>query len=120
MNQDSNPLCEEIDKLWKRLRPLNQHLGNLLAVIHQDGGHYQQEVGTEKACKEAEHAVCGLRADIELRDDKIRDLEAELAKEREARAELVRGVEEVVEDMCFVSRWAIKEKLHAIAREGKG
>lgn len=32
-------------------------LGNLLAVIHRDGGHYESEHGTEKACADAELAV---------------------------------------------------------------
>jgi len=35
-----------------RLRGL---LGNLLAVIHGDGGHYIEEHGWEKACADAEH-----------------------------------------------------------------
>ena len=31
-----------------------QHAGNLLAVMHRDGGHYISEHGFEKACKDAE------------------------------------------------------------------
>lgn len=41
-----------------RLREL---LGNLLAVIHGDGGHYVEEHGWEKACAEAERRVLRLR-----------------------------------------------------------
>lgn len=37
-------------------------LGNLLAVIHRDGGHYQAEHGTEKAAKDAEAVVLADRA----------------------------------------------------------
>lgn len=36
---------------------LYRKLGNLLAVIHRDGGHYESEHGTEKACADAELAV---------------------------------------------------------------
>ena len=34
-------------------RTAEEALGNLLAVIHGDGGHRQSEVGTEKATREA-------------------------------------------------------------------
>lgn len=34
-----------------------KHLGNLLAVIHGDGGHYQDEHGTAKAVADAEAKV---------------------------------------------------------------
>lgn len=37
-----------------------QHLGNLLAVIHRDGGHYQAQHGTKKACEDAEAIVVKL------------------------------------------------------------
>lgn len=36
---------------------LYRKLGSLLAVIHRDGGHYESEHGTEKACADAELAV---------------------------------------------------------------
>ena len=36
---------------------LFRKLGDLLAVIHRDGGHYESEHGTEKACADAELAV---------------------------------------------------------------
>ena len=36
-----------------------RYLGNLLARIHRDGGHYQSEHGTEKAACDAEMLVCG-------------------------------------------------------------
>ena len=32
-------------------------LGNLLAVIHRDGGHYQNEHGTDKAIADAEQRI---------------------------------------------------------------
>lgn len=39
------------------------HLGNLLARIHRDGGHRQEEVGTDQACDEAELIVSRLLQD---------------------------------------------------------
>ena len=36
-------------------------LGNLLAVIHGDGGHHQSAVGTVQACKDAESVVARFR-----------------------------------------------------------
>lgn len=30
-----------------------EHLGNLLAYIHRDGGHYQDKYGTDKAVEDA-------------------------------------------------------------------
>ena len=44
---------------------LSSQLGNLLAVIHRDGGHYESEHGTEKACADAETAVHVLRGSLE-------------------------------------------------------
>ena len=40
-----------------RVAQLEHWLGSLLAVIHRDGGHYESEHGTEKACADAELAV---------------------------------------------------------------
>ncbi len=39
-------------------------MGELLAVIHGDGGHYMIEHGMEKACKDAEKVVTDLRMDV--------------------------------------------------------
>lgn len=39
-------------------------VGNLLARIHGDGGHYQEEHGTDRACKDAERIVIDLRKDV--------------------------------------------------------
>jgi hypothetical protein len=60
--REDDTLREEIDHLMEEIDHLNKLLGNLLAVIHGDGGHYQGEVGTEKAAKDAEKIVCDLRA----------------------------------------------------------
>lgn len=42
----------------------NQHVGNLLAVIHGDGGHHLLEHGLEKACLDAEKVVTDLRMSV--------------------------------------------------------
>ena len=111
MSQDSNQLYEAIDGLRECILIQAHQLGNLLAVIHQDGGHYQQEVGTEAACKEAEHTVQGLRADVELRDDKIRRLEAERTKSRKANAKLRRAIRELA-----LGRWTTFESYKAASK----
>lgn len=38
---------------FKSLETREQQAGNLLAVIHGDGGHYVTEHGWEKACEDA-------------------------------------------------------------------
>lgn len=47
------------------LRGARVDLGNLLAVIHGDGGHYQAEHGLERACADAEKVVIGLRMSVD-------------------------------------------------------
>lgn len=42
-----------------------RHLSNLLARIHRDGGHYEEEHGTEKAVKDADFIVAHLYTDVE-------------------------------------------------------
>ena len=49
----------------ERVAQLEHWLGNLLAVIHRDGGHYEYEHGTEKACADAETAVHVLRGSLD-------------------------------------------------------
>ena len=64
------------DDLQRRLDAVEAHLGNLLAVIHRDGGHKQAEVGTEAAVEAAEAEVLRLFA-VEAR---IAGVTAELRK----------------------------------------
>lgn len=40
-------------------------IGNLLAVIHRDGGHYQSEHGTAKACDDAHDIIHALRTRLD-------------------------------------------------------
>lgn len=42
---------------------LATELGNLLAVIHRDGGQYQSQHGTAKAVADARDVVIALRAE---------------------------------------------------------
>lgn len=48
---------EKAPSLINELEAASEHLGNLLAVIHGDGGHYQDEHGTAKAVADAEAKV---------------------------------------------------------------
>ena len=38
-----------------------QAAGNLLALIHRDGGHYLENVGFLNSCKDAEHKIISER-----------------------------------------------------------
>lgn len=50
---NENCLCDVCH--WKKKHTdTNQHLGNLLAIIHRDGGHYMSKHGVDKAMKDAE------------------------------------------------------------------
>lgn len=46
--------------------------GNLLAVIHGDGGHYTDENGYEKSCADAENVVTSLRVERDEAVDNLR------------------------------------------------
>lgn len=47
------------------------YLGELLAVLHGDGGHYQDEHGTEKSVEDAITKYYNLRARIEELTDEL-------------------------------------------------
>ena len=57
---------EAQDKLYSQRGYIQQCVGNLLAVIHRDGGHYMDEHGLEKACKDAEQIFYSLRAELDV------------------------------------------------------
>ena len=61
-----------------RVAQLEHWLGSLLAVIHRDGGHYESEHGTEKACADAETAVHVLRGSLEGYVEANRHMKGEL------------------------------------------
>lgn len=47
-------------------------VGNLLAVIHRDGGHHMAEHGVEASCAAAERVVCDERARLDAVDHAAR------------------------------------------------
>ena len=77
-----------VDERVRRVRAEKQAamLGNLLAVIHRDGGQYVQDKGLAQACADAEAIVTGMHGQIEAVDDLI---EQAVLAEREACAMLV-------------------------------
>ena len=65
--RDCERLAEEVLRYIAKAAPASplpgggsNHLGNLLARIHRDGGHRQEEVGIDQACDEAELIVARL------------------------------------------------------------
>lgn len=57
-------------KMQDRAEKAEAELGNLLAIIHRDGGHYQAEYGSPKAIQEA-HQVIGNKEKAEAELDRI-------------------------------------------------
>lgn len=51
---------DEVAHWRRRAEEAERLLGNLLARIHRDGGHHQEEVRTAQACKDAERIVADL------------------------------------------------------------
>lgn len=54
---DSEAIKPIVDAWRQKLAAAESHLGNLLARIHRDGGHYQDQHGTEKAVADADVRV---------------------------------------------------------------
>jgi len=48
-----------------QLKTKEDLLGNLLAILHRDGGHHEGEVGTEQAVKDAMKIYYQLRAELD-------------------------------------------------------
>jgi len=48
-----------------RFSQLRADIGNLLAIIHRDGGHHEVEVGTHQAVEDAIKAYYALRAELD-------------------------------------------------------
>lgn len=47
------------------LKELEQQAGNVLAVIHRDGGHYISKHGWKKACEDAKNMIPKERQELE-------------------------------------------------------
>ena len=88
---------EKIAKLQKQVEDLkaeNQSFGNVLAIIHRDGGHYITKHGHEKASEDAIEIVSTLKVELDKgevvqafylegldkSEGQIKQLKAELAK----------------------------------------
>lgn len=56
---------QEREALQSENERLAASLSNLLARVHRDGGHYESEYGTDKACADADLIVAGLYARAE-------------------------------------------------------
>lgn len=69
----ANASSEKFEREWYLrgdvLDATEYRLGSLLAVIHRDGGHYQTEHGTEKACADAVQRICDTRARLGAADE---------------------------------------------------
>jgi hypothetical protein len=61
------PVLHENEQLRSHARAVS----NLLAIIHGDGGHYEQARGTVKACKDAEGVVSDLRLKLDAATYKL-------------------------------------------------
>lgn len=70
MSHDEHIECDrqlkEAEDKIKRLRKENQSFGNVLAVVHKDGGHNITKHGHHKASRDAIKVVLDLRAENEL------------------------------------------------------
>ena len=69
----ANAQAEKFEREWYLrgdvLETTKHWLGSLLAVIHRDGGHYESEHGTEKACTDAQQIICDTRAGLVHADE---------------------------------------------------
>ncbi|MBZ9807641.1 hypothetical protein [Mesorhizobium sp. ESP-6-2] len=61
----SLPVGDDLEPIRERARNNGRWLGEVLAVIHRDGGHYQALHGDEKAVADAMEAVAALRTENE-------------------------------------------------------
>jgi hypothetical protein len=109
-----------VDERVRRVRAEKQAamLGNLLAVIHRDGGQHVEKVGIEQACSDAETIVSGAIAQIEALDALIE--QATLA-EREACALVCEHWRSELDNRtCQAEGWAANELAELIrARSGR-
>lgn len=91
----------DFKKLERERDEAHRDLGNLLARIHRDGGHYQNEHGTAKAVADADLAVAQMFGQL-----------------AEARAEIdrLRNALASVSLYEYESTSSASEKVHACAR----
>lgn len=94
-------------------------LGNLLAVIHGDGGHRQVEIGSEQAAREAEEIVTQMRVKAEAitaaaRADAFDDAAALVARQYK-----IGGLNLTTMESCMKASWMFSNEAYRI-REAAG
>ena len=98
---------------------LNNHLGNLLAVIHRDGGHYQDEHGTEKAVEDAMMIIPSQRADLETHATSLSAIVKRLEREQTDNARLNTVLAEVAKDYAIDDKMSKKYYAEMIKLRGE-
>jgi DNA repair ATPase RecN len=76
----SKHLEDDLAEAADRLEALEAELGNLLAIIHRDGGHHTGKVGYRKSVEDAHLVWAKMREEA----DRLEALEAENKRLREA------------------------------------
>ena len=64
--------------LRRRLADMEAQLGNLLAVIHRDGGHYAAKHGQARAAQDAEARILAERLQCDNAEARVREVEETL------------------------------------------
>ena len=80
-------------------RRLEHNAGELLALIHRDGGHYINDNGWDKAFSDAINVVNQLRIDLDAIQYTYKSALMEMAECEERRAETVAMVEQLTEEL---------------------
>jgi len=84
---------DEHTRLTNERDQFKNFLSNLLARIHGDGGHHEQEVGLEQAVKDADEKIVDLQSKklrFDLDQTSIEQREADAVELVELRAEVIR------------------------------
>lgn len=112
--QRAADLMAQVGELASQIAVLLAYLGNLLALIHRDGGQHQTDVGTEQAVKDAEDVWLSLReshdaqaAQITLLRKALMDSVAHLSAATSAYEKYVgRHDRRGVSDPLFITRYS--------------
>jgi hypothetical protein len=67
--------AKQIEELKSERKLWDQAMGNLLARIHGDGGHYINKVGMEQAIKDAEEVYCGRYSKLQEARELLKEME---------------------------------------------
>lgn len=93
-----------------------QHLGNLLARIHRDGGHYQNQYGTEIAVQDADGIVCRLLYFAESVAEGPCWCSRAVDESRDCPRRMANGRSRYYDwcSRCQAKYWALGQKLHEV------